>query len=153
LEIQILKSALRTGGRLIGYYCQFTPYCGLGLNLGAPKMKTPKETLLALADSLASREKVIEDKMVNSPVITLRDGRTIGGGQERLHIVQRDIEAVQAAAVIRELVARMATAQESLDMHIAKKDMPRDYLIGFTHAMECWDTAMKEAAEGVSDGF
>jgi hypothetical protein len=66
-------------------------------------MKTPKETLLALADSLATREKVIEDKMVNSPVITLHDGITIGGGQERLHIVQRDIEAVQAAAVIREV--------------------------------------------------
>jgi hypothetical protein len=58
---------------------------------------------------------------------------------------------IEATAVIRKLMAAMSITQESLDMHIAKKDMPRDYLIGYAHAMECWDAAMQEAAEGSRD--
>jgi hypothetical protein len=123
LEIQILKSALRTGGRLIGYYCQFTPSCGLGLKLGATKVKTPKETLLALADSLEN---------------------TCGLDGEVPY---------EAAAVIRELVATMSTAQEALKIHIRKGGMSLDYLVGYSHAMECWEDAMKKAAARISNGI
>jgi hypothetical protein len=57
LEIQILKSALRTGGRLIGYYCQFTPSCGLGLKLGATKMNDKE--IEAVARALLKADKVM----------------------------------------------------------------------------------------------